>query len=342
MNDRTPQLISTIIVLVVVFGYMFWKKYGAKLKSAASVRGRLGGTLAIYTRDLVESARQGKIDPVIGREDEIERTVHILSRRTKNNPVLLGEPGVGKTAIVEGLALRIAKGDIPDILRDKKVLALDLTSLISGTKYRGEFEERMKRITDEITRESRTIILFIDEIHQIAETRGTEGALAVADILKPALSRGELQVIGATTPSEYERLIKPEDALERRFQPVVVDEPSIKETLEIMKGVRKVYEDYHAVVIPDEVLDAAVRWGAKYIKERNLPDKAIDLIDEAGAKVKIEEVAEHKHTIGVLHAAARHAKSRIASGTPDRPQVTLLDIREIVADWAKIDKKDIK
>ena len=339
MNKFTQQII-TVVILAGVALYYLWQRYGSKIKSA-KIKGS-GGFLAAYTKDLTALAREGKLDPVIGRKEEVERAIHILSRRTKNNPLLLGEPGVGKTAIVEGLALRMANGDIPDVLKNKKVLSLDLTSIISGTKYRGEFEERVKHITDEILHEGRNIILFIDEIHQIAETRGTEGAIAIADILKPALARGELQVFGATTLSEYEKLIKPEDALERRFQPILVEEPSAKDANAILQGVKKIYEDYHNVVIPDDVLSAAVRWSTKYIKDRKLPDKAIDLIDEAGAKVKIEEAEEHKHAVGVLHAASRHAASGRGSDIKtDKPLVTVDDIKEIVSDWAELPKEKI-
>lgn len=342
MPEYLSKIINVLVVAVIVVIYIIWQKRSGEPKTDHRTASKMhGGMLGIYTRDLTGFARDGKLDPVVGRESEIERTIHILSRRTKNNPLLLGEAGVGKTAIVEGLARRISSGDVPDILKGKNVLALDLTSLISGTKYRGEFEERMKKITDEIKREARNIILFIDEIHQIAETRGAEGALAVSDILKPALSRGELQVIGATTKDEYDRLIKPDDALERRFQPVIVDEPNATDALTIMKGVRKTYEDYHGVVISDKVLEVAIRWGADYIKERKLPDKAIDLIDEAAAKVKIEEAAEHKHVVGVLHAAARHAASRAGDSQSERPRVTIEDIREIVSDWVKIPKEEI-
>jgi ATP-dependent Clp protease ATP-binding subunit ClpC len=343
MPERTQQLIVTIVLLAAVFGYMLWKKYGGKFKlPARKVPGGLSGTLAIYTRDLIEAARQGKLDPVVGRQEEIERVIHILSRRTKNNAILLGEPGVGKTAIVEGLARLIAAGEVPDVLKNKRLLSVDMTSLISGTKYRGEFEERMKRFTDEVLKMGRTVILFIDEVHMIAETRGTEGALAVADILKPAMARGDLQVIGATTISEYEKLIKPEDALERRFQPVTVNEPSAKDAATILKGVKKIYEDYHGVVIPDEVIETAVKWSAKYIKERFLPDKAFDLIDEAGAKVKIEEVAAHKTAVGVMHAAARHAVKRAGEAGSEKPLMIADDIKEIVSDWAGVKKEDVK
>lgn len=264
-----------------------------------------------YTRDLSEEAEKKKLDPVIGREDEIERVIHILARRTKNNPLLLGEPGVGKTAIVEGIARRIAKGDVPGRLKEKRVLALDLGSLISGTKYRGEFEERMKKLTDAIKSMSRLVILFIDEIHMIEQAKGAEGAMNVSDIIKPALSRGELQAVGATTWKEYQAHIKPDDALNRRFQPVIVGEPSPQATLQILQGIKEIYEEHHNVLYDEEALKAAVNLSTKYIKDRFLPDKAIDLIDEAGAKVSIESSHNTKHAMALLHAAGSKLRTRL-------------------------------
>ena len=248
--------------------------------------GKKGKTLAEFTRDLTEAARQGKLDPVIGREKEIQRVIQILSRRTKNNPVLIGEPGVGKTAIAEGLAQRIAAADVPEELLDKRVLSLDLSGMVAGTKYRGEFEERIKKTIDEV-KKAGNVILFIDELHTIVGAGSAEGAVDAANILKPALSRGEIRVIGATTLNEYRKYIEKDAALERRFQPVTVGEPTPEATLEILKGLRDRYEAHHKLTITDEALDAAVQLSKRYIGDRFLPDKAIDLMDEAASQVRM-------------------------------------------------------
>ena len=239
-----------------------------------------------FGHDLTAEAKEGKIDPVIGRSEEIERVVQILCRRTKNNPCLIGEPGVGKTAIAEGLALKIASGEAPEILLGKRLVSLDLTSMVAGTKYRGDFEERIKAIIDEVT-ENDDVILFIDEVHTLVGTGSAEGATDAANILKPALARGDLQVIGATTISEYRKNIEKDAALERRFQPVTVDEPSILDAVEILKGIRDKYEAHHNVKITNEAIEAAVNLSFRYIPDRFLPDKAIDLIDEAGSRIRI-------------------------------------------------------
>lgn len=243
-------------------------------------------TLDQFGRDLTAVARQGKIDPVIGRQKEIERVIQILCRRTKNNPCLIGEPGVGKTAIAEGLALKIASGEVPEILKDKRIVALDLTGMVAGTKYRGDFEERIKSAIDEVSK-SGNIILFIDEVHTLIGAGSAEGAVDAANILKPALARGEMQVIGATTIEEYRKNIEKDSALERRFQSVLVGEPSREETVEILKGIRDKYEAHHKVKITDEAIEAAVKMSSRYIGDRFLPDKAIDLIDEAASKVRL-------------------------------------------------------
>jgi len=245
-------------------------------------------TLDAYGRDLTQLARENKLDPVIGRANEIERVIQILSRRTKNNPALIGEPGVGKTAIAEGLAQRVIKGDIPEPLLDKRVITLDLAGLVAGTKYRGEFEERMKRVMDEIRGAAGEIILFIDELHTLVGAGAAEGAIDASNIIKPALARGELQCIGATTLNEFRKHIEKDSALERRFQPVMVGEPSVEETIEILKGLRDRYEAHHKVQITDEALDAAARLGDRYITDRFLPDKAVDLIDEAASRVRLQ------------------------------------------------------
>nr|YP_009163679.1 ATP-dependent Clp protease ATP-binding subunit clpA homolog [Triparma laevis]BAS19133.1 ATP-dependent Clp protease ATP-binding subunit clpA homolog [Triparma laevis] len=243
-------------------------------------------TLEEFTTNITETASEGKLDPVIGRQQEIERVIQILARRTKNNPVLIGEPGVGKTAVAEGLAQRIVQRDVPDLLEDKMVISLDIGLLLAGTKYRGEFEERLKRIMDEV-QTAKNIILVIDEVHTLIGAGAAEGAIDAANILKPALARGELQVIGATTIEEYRKYIERDAALERRFQPVRVEEPSVKDTIEILRGLRERYERHHNLRINDEALAAAAKMGAQYIADRFLPDKAIDLIDEAGSRVRL-------------------------------------------------------
>ena len=243
-------------------------------------------TLDEYSRNLTQMAREGKLDPVIGREKEIRRLIQILSRRTKNNPCLIGEPGVGKTAVVEGLAQMIASGEAPETIADKRVMTLDLSGMVAGSKYRGEFEERIKRVIAEVV-ESGDVLLFIDEIHTIIGAGGAEGALDASNILKPSLARGELQLIGATTVNEYRKYIEKDAALERRFQPVMVDEPTEEESVAILKGLRSRYEEHHRVEITDEALEAAVKLSSRYINDRFLPDKAIDLIDEASSRVRL-------------------------------------------------------
>ena len=246
-----------------------------------------GSALEKFGRDLTKAAKNGEIDPVIGREKEIKRVIQILSRRTKNNPVLIGEPGVGKTAVAEGLALEIANGNVPEILRDKKVVSLDLTGMIAGAKYRGDFEERIKSAIDEV-KKSKDTILFIDELHTIVGAGSAEGSADAANILKPSLARGDFQVIGATTINEYRKYIEKDAALERRFQPVKVGEPTKEQAVEILKGLRDSYEAHHKVRITNEAIEAAVNLSSRYIADRYLPDKAIDLIDEGASKVKLK------------------------------------------------------
>ncbi|WP_051741549.1 AAA family ATPase [Kitasatospora sp. MBT66] len=248
-------------------------------------------TLDEYGRDLTEEARAGRLDAVVGRAEEIEQTVEILSRRTKNNPVLIGEPGVGKTAIVEGLAQRIVSGDVPQILKEKRVVTLDLTALVAGSKYRGEFEERLKNVIDEVTAAEQSVILFLDELHTVVGAGGGgEGSMDAGNILKPALARGELSVVGATTLDEYRRYVEKDAALERRFQPVLVPEPTVEETIEILRGLRDAYEAHHQVRFTDEALDAAATLSDRYVSDRFLPDKAIDLVDQAGARVRLRSL----------------------------------------------------
>ena len=259
---------------------------GAKVSSASSEE--TYQALSKYARNLVEEAREGKLDPVIGRDEEIRRVLQILSRRTKNNPILIGEPGTGKTAIVEGLAERIVRGDVPENLKDKKLYSLDMGALVAGAKYKGEFEERLKSVVNEVTRSEGGIILFIDEIHTLVGAGKGEGAMDAANILKPALARGELRSIGATTLEEYQKYFEKDKALERRFQTVMVDEPSEEDSISILRGLKERYENHHRVRIQDDAIIAAVRLSSRYITERFLPDKAIDLMDEAAARLRME------------------------------------------------------
>ncbi|MBO9347699.1 ATP-dependent Clp protease ATP-binding subunit [Chloroflexus sp. MS-CIW-1] len=290
--------------------------------------------------DLTEMAEQGRLDPIIGRQHEIERVIQILSRRTKNNPALIGEPGVGKTAIVEGLAQRIVQGDVPDSIKGKRVVTLDMGALVAGTKYRGQFEERLKRVIDEI-KESRCI-LFIDEFHTIIGAGGAEGTLDAANILKPALSRGELQTIGATTLDEYRKYIERDAALERRFQPVMVEEPSIEDTIQILRGIKSRYEDFHQLQISDEAIRAAAVLSARYVPDRQLPDKAIDLIDEAASRVRMYRSATPPRLRDALRglealrkereAALEDQQFELANDLKEREERMLMRIQEIEAE----------
>ena len=328
-------------------------------------------TLDEFGSNLTQMAGEGKLDPVVGRQKEIERVIQILGRRTKNNPVLIGEPGVGKTAIAEGLAQRIAQNDVPDILEEKRVVTLDIGLLVAGTKYRGEFEERLKKIMDEI-RSAGNVILVIDEVHTLIGAGAAEGAIDAANILKPALARGELQCIGATTLDEYRKHIERDAALERRFQPVMVGEPSVTETVEILYGLRERYEQHHKLKIMDEALEAAAKLSDRYISDRYLPDKAIDLIDEAGSRVRLinsqlppaakeldkelRQVLKEKDDAvrsqdfdragelrdremeikSQIRAIAQSKKSESRSPEDDSPMVTEEDIAQIVASWTGV------
>ncbi|MBD0280963.1 MAG: AAA family ATPase, partial [Thermoleophilaceae bacterium] len=241
-----------------------------------------------FGRDLTQAAEQGKLDPVIGRDDEVRRVIQVLSRRTKNNPVLIGEPGVGKTAIVEGLAQRIVSGDVPDSLRDRRVIALDIGAMVAGSKYRGEFEDRMKAVLEEIRQAEGQVIVFMDELHTIVGAGAAEGSVDAGNMLKPMLARGELRAVGATTLDEYRKHIEKDAALERRFQPVYIDEPSVEDTIAILRGLKERYEVHHGIRIRDGARVAAVRLSNRYITGRQLPDKAIDLVDEAASRLRIE------------------------------------------------------
>lgn len=287
MKVQLPRLMEALLFAMgldpaKVSAEMRKEKNAGKRKEAPS-------TLAQYSRDLTALAREGKLDPVIGRDDEIRRVIQILSRRTKNNPCLIGEPGVGKTAVVEGLASRIVAGNVPYSVQNKRLLTLDLSGMVAGSKYRGEFEERIKRVVKEVI-EDGNVILFLDELHTIIGAGGAEGAIDASNILKPSLARGEIQLIGATTISEYRKYIEKDAALERRFQPVTVEEPTVEEAKAILKGIAHKYEEHHRVHITDAALEAAVTLSARYINDRNLPDKAIDLIDEASSAAKLDAV----------------------------------------------------
>ncbi len=283
-----------------------------------------------FSRDLTQLAREDKIDPVIGRDEEVKRTIQILSRRTKNNPVLIGDPGVGKTAIAEGLARRIASGDVPENLRGRRLLALDMGALVAGSKFRGEFEERLKGVMDEVRKAAGQVILFLDELHTVVGAGAAEGAMDASNMLKPALARGELQCIGATTLDEYRKNIEKDAALERRFQPIVVGEPSVADTIEILKGLRDKYEAHHTVKIDDSALVAAAELSARYVTERFLPDKAIDLIDEAASKIRIEKSSMPADIKGMEARLTRmQAEGRAAADARDYEKAARLRDEEV-------------
>jgi len=329
------------------------KRVGGRINKADGAPGLHGRgrrrrtpTLDAFGRDLTALAAQGKLDPVIGREKEIERVIQILSRRTKNNPVLIGEPGVGKTAIVEGLAQAIKDGRVPEMLKDKRVVTLDLAALVAGTKYRGEFEERLKKVLEEIRR-SGDIILFIDEMHNIIGAGAAEGAIDASSILKPMLARGELQCVGATTLDEYRKHVEKDAALERRFQPVMVNEPTVEQTIEILKGLRDRYEAHHKVKYTDEALEVAARLSDRFVSDRFLPDKAIDLIDEAGSRVRMKAFEtpkdvrelenELEHVVKEKEAAVASQEFEKAAELRDKEQELKKLLEEKRKDWRKND-----
>lgn len=295
------------------------KSSGGSSRSSSHSSSTKTPTLDEFGRDLTELAKEGKLDPVVGRQVEIERVMQILCRRTKNNPCLIGEPGVGKTAIAEGLALRIVSGDIPALLQDKRLVALDLAGLVAGTKYRGEFEERMKKVMEEVRKSDGQVILFIDELHTLVGAGAAEGAIDASNIMKPALARGELQCVGATTQDEYRKYIERDAALERRFQGVKVSEPTEEEASDILKGLRERYEAHHHVEITDDAITSAIQLSQRYITDRTLPDKAIDLIDEAASRVRLQQslppkdVREDRVRAGKLRTEIEHIKKRADS-----------------------------
>ncbi len=367
LGISVQKLYVDILVAMGEDGTLYKEDLGLRKKRQGGKREQQS-ILAQYSRNLTELAREGKLDPVIGRDQEIQRVIQILSRRTKNNPCLIGEPGVGKTAIAEGLASRIVAGEVPDTVKDKQVMTLDLSGMVAGSKYRGEFEERVKKIIREVT-EAGNVLLFLDELHTLIGAGGAEGAIDASNILKPSLARGELQLIGATTIAEYRKYIEKDAALERRFQPVMVEEPTEEEAIGILMGIRSKYEEHHGVVISDEAVVAAVKLSERYINDRNLPDKAIDLIDEASAAlalrgmempeqlVKMEEEIAHYDTLierslkfeayaqageqkreqdqlaqKYRRALARHKKKQLETGLVVREN----DIAQAVALWTKI------
>ena len=317
---------------------------GSSSSSSSSASKVKTPSLDEFGTDLTLAASEQRLDPVVGREKEIERVIQILARRTKNNPVLLGEPGVGKTAVAEGLALRIVNNEVPDILDGKKIIQLDMGLLIAGTKYRGEFEERLKKIMDEI-RQAGNVILVIDEMHTLIGAGAAEGAIDAANILKPALSRGELQVIGATTSDEYRKYVEKDSALERRFQPVIIEEPSIEETIEIIKCLKPKYEEHHSLIISDEAIVAATKLSSKYVNDRFLPDKAIDVIDEASSKVRLKYCTlspegkeldkELKEIIKEKEEAIRNQEFEKASSLRDDEANMKDKIREVSEEWRR-------
>ncbi len=314
INDPFLLLIVVILLFLLALLYYFLNPGRAKINFATPI-------LDQFSRDLTAQALKGELDPIIGRRQEIDQLTRILSRRTKNNVILVGEAGVGKTAIVEGLAQNIVSGIAPSDLHGKRILSLDINALIAGTKYRGEFEERIKRITEEISRSQRTIILFIDEIHNLIQPEGSGESISLGDILKPAMARGELQIVGATTPQEYKSYFQSDPAFKRRLQPINISAPDEKVTLEILRGIKSKYEEYHGVKITDEALKACVSAGGKILPERSFPDKAIDLMDETASKVKLERM----RSLG-------KNKNRV-------PEVTAEEVKKVIREYEEKSEK---
>ncbi len=316
----SPAVLAVIFFIILFGGYLFLsqrKKPEAKEGS--------------FTTDLTDLAKRGKLPHVVGMDEAIERVIHVIARKSKNNPLLIGEPGVGKTAVMEGLAQRIIAGNVPDQFKGKRILALNLGDLMAGTKYRGELESRLRGLLQSLEQREREVILFIDELHMIEQARGSEGSLDLADILKPALSRGDLQVVGATTWREYEEYLKPDGAIDRRFQPVLVEEPSRDTAVAIVDGAKPSYEKFHGVCIPKKTVEAAVDASMKFVKDRFLPDKAFDVVDEACAKVSLEtSKRQHAAALGILHQASAQVSDECPG---DTPIVGVEDVNEVARQW---------
>lgn len=311
-----PEFIFTAAIIIVIAAFVYFR---SKKNESDRDSNKSGSLLGQYSTNYTDMARRKQLDPVIGREHEVNQLIQILSRKTKNNALLLGEPGVGKTAIVESLALKIIHDEVPESIAGRDLIALDLSSLVSGTKYRGELEKRLDGLRKEFKYRSKDIIVFIDEIHQLAQASGSEGGLNPGDILKPELARGTLQLIGATTYDEYEKYIVPEESLERRFQPVHIHEPSREETLRILVGVKPVYEAFHHVTFEDAILESIIDLAKKHIHKRYLPDKALDILDEAGVRARLN-----------------HMKKRQTDKTIDvNVTVSIDDVKTVIADWAE-------
>ena len=314
-----------VLALIMTIGWLYWRsrQQGGQMKSGS------------FTNDLTSAAKKGQLDSVVGRDIEIDRIIQIIARKNKNNPLLIGPAGVGKTAIIEGLAQRIADGDVPDFLRGKHILSLHLQDVLAGTAMRGELEQRLQALLKELENKNSDAILFIDELHMLHQAKGVEGGLNVSDMLKPALARGELAIIGATTWDEYEQSLQKDPAIDRRFQPVLIGEPSEKVAIQMIRGLKHEYEEHHQVSIEDEAIVTAVKESLRRLKKRVLPDKALDLIDEAAAKVSIEATREHTAPLGVLHAASdKVGKGR--KSLDQTPVVTSDDVLEVLAHWEKM------
>lgn len=320
-SPKTIQAFFLLVVLLAIAAYIYFRD--KEHHESDSDENEL-------TTDLTAQARAGKLPEIVGMESVVERLIHVIARKQKNNPLLIGEPGVGKTAAIEGLAQRIVRGQVPESFKGKRVLSLNLNVLLAGTKYRGDLEKRLQGLLRSLEAENRGTILFIDELHMIQQARGSEGSLDIADILKPALSRGEIQIVGATTWREYEQYLKPDGAIDRRFQPVLVEEPSRESAIQILIGAKPSYEEYHGVCIPHASIEKAVDTSMKFIHDRFLPDKAFDIIDEACAKVSIEAGSTHHGTaLGLLHEAAKYASE--CGG--DKPIVLESDVEQIAEQW---------
>lgn len=322
ISQKTIQAFLVLIALIAIGIYIYLRDTHKHEDSDSSD--------SDLTTDLTALAAAGKLPKVVGMDEVVERLIHVIARKQKNNPLLIGEPGVGKTAAIEGLAERIVTGNVPESFKGKKILRLNLNILLAGTKYRGELERRLQKLLHSLETENRDTILFIDEIHMIQQARGSEGSLDIADILKPALSRGEIQIVGATTWNEYEHYLKPDGAIDRRFQPVLVEEPSRESAITILQGAKESYEKYHGVCIPHVSIEKAVDTSMQFVQDRFLPDKAFDIIDEACAKVSIEAgQQQHAAALGILHDASRYA----AECGGQAPIVTEEDVEMIAKQW---------